>query len=539
MKKQFRKLIIPMILITAIQFQLTAQNQYNDYKSMLKKIKGLSGEYSQVCSVRSLCKTAGGKEIWVISIGSDNRDSKPGIAVIGGVEGNHILGRELALGFAASLLGEGPSDEIKGLLDKITFYVFPDLNPDASEQFFSDLKYERTGNARSTDADRDFAFDEDGNEDLNKDGLITLIRVKDPSGKFIKSNEDERIMVEADISKGQSGNYLVYSEGIDNDKDCRFNEDGPGGVDFNRNFTFNYESFGPEAGMYPISEPETKAVADFLFDRFNIYSVFIFGPQDNLGQPSKSATSPEGNKIIKFVLKDDEAINKLVSDKYHEITGVIGAPAPVTCHGNFMEWSYFHYGRYSFSTPAWWFSTDKGQNPEAAFLKYAENKKIGNIFVQWTPVDHPDFPGKTTEVGGITPFAMINPPADSLEILINKNYKFIKSVAAMHPELEFLDIKAESAGEGIYRISLKLHNKGIFATCSKIGEENIWTRIMRISVEPLNGQNILSGQKIQKVERLEGNQSAEFSWLINGKGSVKITAGALNTGSVTSIIELR
>ena len=45
------------------------------------------------------------------------------------------------------------------------------------------------------------------------------MRIKDPAGKYIKSDEDERIMVEADLSKGQSGNYLVYSEGIDNDKD--------------------------------------------------------------------------------------------------------------------------------------------------------------------------------------------------------------------------------------------------------------------------------------------------------------------------------
>jgi hypothetical protein len=539
MKKVFRKLTIAIIISTAIQFNLDAQAQYNDYSSMFKKIQGLSGEYTQICSVRSLAKTAGGKDIWVISIGSGIRDSKPGIAVFGGVEGNYILGRELAMGFAASILREASSGELKELLDKITFYVFPDVNPDGSEQFFSDLKYERTGNARSTDDDNDFIFDEDGNEDLNKDGLITLIRVMDPTGKFIKSDEDERVMVEADISKGQSGNYLVYSEGIDNDKDGSFNEDGPGGVDFNRNFTFNYESFGPEAGMYPVSEPETKAVADFLFDKFNIYSVFIFGPQDNLGQPSKSATAPDGNKIIKSVMKEDEAINKLVSDKYHEITGVNGAPSSETEPGNFMEWAYFHYGRYSFSTPAWWFSTENGKSTEAAFLKYAENKKIGSIFIPWTTVNHPDFPGKTTEVGGIIPFAMINPPADSLEILINKNYKFIKAVASMHPELEFLDIKAESAGEGIYRISLKLHNKGIFATCPKIGEENIWTRIMRISVELLNRQNILSGQKIQKVERLEGNQSAEFGWLISGKGSVRISAGALNTGSVTSIIELR
>jgi hypothetical protein len=539
MKKIFKKLIIPIIIFTAIQFSLDAQRHYHDYNSMLKEVQALPVEYQQLCTVRSLVKTAGGKEIMVISIGSGNKDSKPGIAVFGGVEGPHILGRELALGFASALLRDATSGETKELLDKVTFYVIPDVSPDASEQFFSDLKYERTGNERSVDDDRDFVSDEDGNEDLNNDGLITLIRVKDPSGKFIKCVEDERVMAEADISKGQTGNYLVYSEGIDNDKDGSFNEDGPGGVDFNRNFTFNYESFGHQCGMYPVSEPESRAVADFLFDKFNIYSVFMFGPQDNLGQPSRSSDSPEKSGIIKSVMKEDEALNKLVSDKYHEITGVTGAPVSENTAGNFMEWAYFHYGRYSFSTPAWWFGAEKGKSAGAAFLKYAEKNKIADVFVPWVQVDHPDFPGKITEVGGIKPFTMINPPADSLEILINKNYKFIRSVAAMHPELEFLDVRSENAGEGIYRISLKLHNKGIFATCAKIGEENIYTRIMRISAEPMNGQKILSGQKTQKVDRLDGNQSAEFTWLINGKGSVKITAGALNTGTVTSVIELR
>ena len=213
---------------------------------MSQKIESLSKEYPSVCSVKSLVKTAGGKDIWVLTIGTGDKDNKPGIAVFGGVEGNYLLGKELALGFAASLLKESASAEIKELLDKITFYVFPDVSPDATEQFFSDLKYERTVNARSTDDDRDFVFDEDPYEDLNNDGFITLIRIKDPSGKFIESDEDKRIMVQADLSKGQSGNYLVYSEGIDNDKDGSFNEDGPGGVNFNRNFTYNYEEFGLE-----------------------------------------------------------------------------------------------------------------------------------------------------------------------------------------------------------------------------------------------------------------------------------------------------
>lgn len=539
MKKPYKNLIFPIILFTFIQVRIGAQNQYHDYNSIANRIQSLKSDYPQLCSVRSLGKTEGGKDLWVISIGSGNKDSKPGVAVFGGVEGRFIIGRELALGFAASLTAEASSDEVRALLEKITFYVFPDVNPDASEQFFSGLKYERTGNIRATDDDHDFIPDEDGYDDLNKDGLITLIRIKDPAGRYIKSNEDERVMVEADISAGQSGNYLVCSEGIDNDRDGTFNEDGPGGVDFNRNFTFNYESFGTESGMYPVSETETKAVADFLFERFNIYSVFIFGPQDNLGEPSKHAESTDGSRIIKSIMKDDEPIHKLVSDRYHEITGVTGAPPPQAGRGNFMEWAYYHYGRYSFSTPAWWFNNEKGKNLEVAFLKYAEKNKLENIFVPWMPVDHPDFPGKYAEVGGIKPFVMMNPPADSLEILINKNYKFIKAIAFMHPELELLDIKSENAGEGIWRISLKLHNKGIFATCPKIGEDNMWTRIMRISVEPSNGQSVISGPKVQKVERLEGNQSAEFSWLINGKGSVKITAGALNTGAVSSVIELR
>ena len=62
------------------------------------------------------------------------------------------------------------------------------------------------------------------------------------------------------------------------------------------------------------------------------------------------------------------------------------------------------------------------------------------MFVPWTEIDHPDFPGKVIEAGGIKPFAMINPPADTLDALISKNYKFLTTVAAMHPDLEFLDV---------------------------------------------------------------------------------------------------
>jgi hypothetical protein len=331
---------------------LSAQKGYSDYKTIVARIQSLAKEYPSICDVRSLSKTAGGKEIWLITIGTGDKDNKPGIAIFGGLEGSHLAGMELATGIAGSLIRGSSSDEIKQLLGKVTFYVFPNVSPDATEQFFSPVKYERNVNARPTNDDRDFETDEDPSEDMDNDGYITFIRVEDPSGKYIKCIDDDRVMVAADISKGQTGSYLYFTEGFDNDKDKEFNEDGAGGVNFNRNFTYNYEEFGPGAGLHPVSEPETKAIADFLFDRFNIYAVFSFGPQDNLGQPMKAAEQARSERRITSIMRSDEPINKLVSDKYHEITGTKGNPQTKDSPGNFMEWAYYHYGRYSFSTPA-------------------------------------------------------------------------------------------------------------------------------------------------------------------------------------------
>jgi hypothetical protein len=555
MKQDSRILILVFIVMFMASFPV--MGQYHDHAAISRKAAEIARQYPDLCSAKSLVKTAGGKEVWLITIGTGAKDSKPGVAIVGGLDGKYILGRELAIGIAENILSSSTENNIRELLAKITFYIFPDVSPDASDQFFSGLKYERNLNSRTTDDDRDFLFDEDPCEDLNKDGLITLIRIKDPAGNFVESDEDKRVMITADISKGQTGNYFVYSEGIDNDKDGRFNEDGAGGINFNHNLTYNYEEFGPNSGLYPVSEPETRAVVDFLYDRFNIFMVFAFGPQDNLGQPLKASERPgsgqgqvqnqpavqgmmrrESRKITS-VQKTDELINKLVSDKYHEITGLKGTPPSGSDPGNFMEWAYFHYGRYSFSSPGWWLSADKGKSIEASFLKFAEKAGLKDAFIPWTPVTHPDFPGKTVEAGGIKPFSIINPPPDTLGNLISSHFKFITAVSAMHPELEFLDVKTEDEGESVFRLTIKVHNKGILATNTEAGDPNIWTRIMRLVIEPAAGQTVLSGSKVQTIQRLEGDESAEFSWLISGKGKVAISAGAANVGQVTTSVELK
>ena len=54
---------------------------------------------------------------------------------------------------------------------------------------------------------------------------------------------DGRVLIEVDGKNDEAGKYRVLSEGLDDDHDEAFNEDGPGGVSPNRNFPFRYPFF--------------------------------------------------------------------------------------------------------------------------------------------------------------------------------------------------------------------------------------------------------------------------------------------------------
>ncbi|MFO7853347.1 MAG: M14 family metallopeptidase [Bacteroidota bacterium] len=478
-----------------------------------------------------------------LTIGRGDNDLKPGIAIIGGIDGRYVAGREIALGFAEKLLENSSSDKISDLISRVSFYIIPDASPDASSGFFSNPQYEKLVNANPTDNDRDFQTDKDPFEDLNGDGLITMIRIKDPKGNYTTDSADERLMKKSDVSKGESGSWFVYTEGIDNDKDDLFNEDSHGGVNFNNNFSFEYEEFGENAGIHAASEKESRAVADFLYEHFNIFAVFSFGPQDNLGQAFKARRQAQAEeeesqtswgrrrpRKVTSILPEDEMYNILLSDKYHKHTGYEGSPGFIREPGNFMEWAYYHYGRYSYSTPGWWFPSEKGLSREASFLKYASENTDDKVFVDWEEIDHPDFPGKKVEAGGIKPFVMYNPPEEKLNEVIESNYLFLVNAAKLHPEIELIDLETEELQNKLYRVSVTLHNKGLFSTACQLGERVKWVRKIRVELNSDSDYQLLSGKKIIIDERLKGDESREYSWLISGKGDFTISAGAVNCG---------
>ena len=516
---------------------------YSNQAQLSQRLKTLESSYPTWVKLQSLTKTAGGKDIWVLEIGGGDRANHPAIAVIGGVEGPHMLSQELAVGFAEKLLGSMQKDSIKNLLSTTAFYVFPSLSPDAAEQYFAQLKYERSANATPTDDDRDGKVNEDPFEDLNNDGLITCVRIEDPAGKWKTHPADDRVLVMANAEKGEQGKYILISEGTDNDKDGKWNEDPGGGIHFNKSLTFDPPYFTPGAGEHPVSEVESRALLDYLYERFNVFAVVSFGPANNLSEAWKFDKSKTSQRIITGIMEGDATVNKMASDLYKKYITAKDAPIVAPSKGDLSQWAYFHYGRQSFSTPGWWapkfelpkdstaakkFKNNEDKNTDVDFLRWAEKEAL-EVFVPWQKINHPDYPGKIAEVGGFKPFVKLNPPFQQVDKLVEGHTQFLISLAGKKPEVDLVNLKKEALENGVTRITITVRNNGLFPAIAEIALNNYWTKQVKITLSASKEQ-ILSGNKITLLPNLGAGESKELTWLVQGKDKITIEAGAPQTG---------
>lgn len=520
---------------------ISAQSDYSNYSKLSQKIKNLHSTYSNLSKLEVLTTTVGGHKIWALTLSRGNAKNKPAIAIVSGVDGKHILGPEMAVNIAENIL-KNHAD----VLENTAFYIFPNMSPNATENYFSSLKHYKNGNARNTDDDRDGAINEDAFDDLNKDGLITMMRIEDPTGAYILNKEDKRILTKADKNKGQLGKYKLISEGIDNDKDGEFNEDGKGGIQFNKNFSYKYPYFKPGAGEHAISEKENRALLTFLYEQWNIFSIITLGPENNLSKPLKYNASAAKKRVVTSILKEDAALNKFLSDKYNKITDTKDAPVSNGKGGDFFQWSYFHFGKLALSTPGWWVPTVKdtakksSKNKYVNYLRWAKKENISNAFVDWTPINHPDFPNQKVEVGGITPYKMHNPPYKMVAEISKKHTDFILEIAKIQPNIKLQNLKIEPLGNGINRITVDVHNKGLLPTHTEMGKRSRWLRKIKVALVNLTKkQQIISGKKITLVTSIDGDSSQQFTWLIKGKGTIRIEAGTSHTGIDTATINLK
>lgn len=256
-------------------------------------------------------------------------------------------------------------------------------------------------------------------------------------------------------------------------------------------------------------------------------------------------------KIITGMQEKDVVLNAMVSEKYNELTGKKEQAALQVFNGGFLQWVYFHYGRQSYGTPGFYIpeiklpedsaSSDRDKqkfNDQVNFLRWADSLLAEPYFIPWEKFEHPGFPGKEAEIGGIYPFQMKNPPSRMIDSLGEVHSRYIIWFAGLRPRIEMLNLKTTDLGGQLYRLEFDVYNRGIFPAMSGIGEKTRWVKKPRISLAPAEDQEILSGKKITLLDNLDGDTGIHMSWLISGKGNVSIEIGCPQTGYLTESIDL-
>jgi len=418
LKSSFCPVLINTVALLAlfILSDLQAQDytKYQNFKEMTNSIKSVVNSNKNIAKVESIGKTLEGRDIWLVTIADSKGvpvNERPGLLIGANFEGDHLIGSQLAVATMDYILKNYSSnEEVKKSIDEHVYYIFPRINPDAAEMMFASVKTGKKTNSKKYDGDNDGRVDEDGPEDLNKDGFITVMRVKDPNGEYMVDPDDSRLMKKADAKKGESGMYKIYWEGIDNDEDGFINEDPPGGIDINRNFQHEYPYYKEDAGWHMVSELESRAIMDWVIANRNVAMILTFGESDNLIKAPNNRgqlSSDRGIDLFNFANASKSGADKVgmvstmtsrfgrfggmrgmrrtqqqqatsggrqqrparnpettvnstdrnyydtISEKYKEITDIKEQPVLRDPKGAFFQYGYYQYGVPSFSTPGW------------------------------------------------------------------------------------------------------------------------------------------------------------------------------------------
>lgn len=275
MKHLFKKIVFLLTLLLLLMPGVKAQ-KYKTAKSATQALNAIAQTNASKVKVHKLAQTFSGNQFSIYEFGteiSSKQRLKPAIFVMANAEGNVPVATEAALALAKELVKDKN-------LERFTWYLVPTLNADALDHYFENPLWNNTRNARPHNDDMDDLVDEDGPDDLNKDGFITQMRVADPMGIWIPEEADARFMRKANTAKGEKGMYKLYTEGLDNDGDGVFNEDPKGGINSGINFPHLFKANTATGGVWPGSEPEVYALMRFIYARPEIAATFTFGSSD-------------------------------------------------------------------------------------------------------------------------------------------------------------------------------------------------------------------------------------------------------------------
>src|SRR5262249_10571774 len=176
---------------------------------------------------------------------------------------------------------------------------------------------------------------------------------------------------------------------------------------------------------------------------------------------------------------------------------------------------------------------------ERAFLKWVE-VNAPELFVPWKTFAHPDFPGKTVEIGGFAPFAKTNPPEKLLEDWAKKHGHFLTELAGKLPRVGIRRTTVIPLGESVYDVRVQVENTGYLPTSLAQGNITREVYATRVVLTNITDKAILSGTKRTMLGAIEGSGGMkEVRWVIHAKGKLDLEVVSMLGGTVNASIELK
>jgi murein tripeptide amidase MpaA len=492
-------------------------------------LKSWADNYTNLAGLASIGKSYEGNPIWMLTI--TNRDTgshleKPAVWIDGNIHATEIAAATTTLYIAHRLLsGYGEDSRITRLLDTSTFYMIPRVNPDGAALAMAPTpRYLRSGVRPYPWEEKDEGLHP---EDIDGDGRILQMRIQDPSGDWKISSLDPRLMEKRRPDEHGGVYYRMLSEGMVQDydgyiiKEARPRE----GLDFNRNFPFEWRPEGDQsgAGPYPTSEPEIKALVDFIAAHPNInaaityhtFSGVILRPYSTKPDDDMETEDLWIYKKIGEIAKDSSGyacVSTFHDFKYH--------PKEVTS-GAFDDWIYDQLGVYSFTIELWDLPTKAGiekrkliewfrshpHEEDLKILQWIDENADKDAYVNWYPFNHPQL--GPLELGGYNQmYTWSNPPPAFMGEEAARNLPIVLSIGDMLPRLTLHTLEITRLGVDSYQINLMVENSGFLPTYTSMqGNKRKAIRPVRAEIELPTSAALASGKRRVEIGHLEGRSN--------------------------------
>jgi murein tripeptide amidase MpaA len=502
-------------------------DQFYRYPELTRLLQDYAAAAPMLVQLRSIGQSHEGREIWLVALtnqatGADT--DKPAFWVDGNIHAAELTASTACLYWLHQLVSTYGSDErVHQLLDTRVVYMVPRLNPDGAELALAD----RPRHIRSST--RPYPHDEEpveglSIEDMDGDGRILSMRIPDPHGPYKKHPQEPRLMVAREPGEFGGEYFRIVPEGSQKAYDgvkITANPDREG-LDLNRNFPAywrqEFEQVG--AGPYPTSEPEVRAMVEFVTAHPNIGAAVSFHTHSGV------ILRPMGTQADDDMTPEDLWIYQRLSDLGARLTGY---PAISIWHDfkyhpkqvitGTQDWVYEHLGALFWTVEIWapnkeagitdykwieWYR-DHPVEDDLKLLKWSDEQCGGQAHVDWYPYQHPQL-GRV-ELGGWDRMNYWrNPPPPLREREAARFPGWLLQLGLSLPRLEVLRTEVSALGPDTWRVRLAVANAGYLPSyVSKRALERKTARgtVFRIQLPP--GVTLVSGLEREVGAHLEGH----------------------------------